>query len=143
MAGLLVGSACEEEASCEEDVRAQQLDERLTLQVGQEAAEVEVADDVTERERGWMHRRCDRQGLLLVPDVPEPLPIWGCGLVDPVDLHFIRGDEVVDVVRDVEPCGMPCDACPLHGEDVPVDAVVETLAGTLAADIGAPIRGLP
>ena len=143
VAGLLVGGGCEQPASCEEDVRAQQLDEVLTLQIGAEALDVEVADSATERERGWMHRACDRGGLLLVVDMQEPLPIWGCGLVDPVDLHFVRDGEVVDVVRDVQPCGAPCNACPLYGEEVPVDAVVETLAGRLAADVGAPTSGLP
>lgn len=142
-ASLLVGFACEEPAPCEEDIRAQRLDDEVLLQVGAEAIDVEVADEPTERDRGWMHRRCDRRGLLLVPDAPDPLPIWGCELVDPVDLHFIREGEVVDVVRTLMPCDSPCGECPVVGDDITVDAVLETLAGSITADVGARVQGLP
>jgi len=142
--GLVVLASCgDDQAGCEEDVRAQVIDERVTLEVGDESLEAELADDAVERERGWMHRRCDREALLLVPDVRGELPVWGCGLVDAVDLHFIRAGEVVEVVRDLLPCGPACGACPLVGEGIEVDAVLETPASELAAEQGAVVRGWP
>ncbi|MCA9655275.1 MAG: DUF192 domain-containing protein [Myxococcales bacterium] len=140
---LLGAPGCEQDETCEEDVRAQVLDERVTLELGDETLEAELADEPTERERGWRHRRCDREGLLLVPDAPGELPIWGCGLTAPIDLHLLRDAMVVEVVRDLPPCELPCDACPVVGEGRVVDAVLETPAGALMAEPGAPVDGLP
>lgn len=140
--GLLTSTACEEEG-CEEDVRAQVLDERVTLTLGDDVVEAELADEPTERERGWRHRSCDREGLLLVPDTPGELPIWGCGLTAPVDLHLLRDTMVVEVIRGLEPCALPCDRCPVVAEGWVVDAVLETPAGALAAERGDPVDGLP
>lgn len=134
-------AACEP-AACEEDVRAQVLEEQLDLAVGGQTIQAELADDPTERERGWKHRACDREALLLVPDEPGPLPIWGCALTGPVDLAFVRDATIVEVFEDLQPCPEPCGACPLVGEGVEVDAVLELPAGTLALDVGAAIEGL-
>ena len=139
---VLVVSGCEV-APCEEDIRAQVLDPRVTFVVGDEEVEAELADEAVERERGWKHRRCDRRGLLLVPETRAALPVWGCGLVDPIDLHWIRDGAVVEVVRELAPCSEPCGACPRFGEDLEVDAVLETPAGALAADAGARVAGWP
>lgn len=128
---------------CEEDARAQTLDERVTVQIGDETVEAEVADEPVERERGWRHRRCGREGLLLMPDQQDELPIWGCELVAPVDLHLIRDSMVVEIVRELQPCDLPCISCPVVGEGVMVDAVLETPAGSLSAEPGDPVDGLP
>lgn len=128
---------------CEEDVRAQVIDERVTLVVGDARVEAELADEAVERERGWMHRVCGREALLLVPDAPRELPVWGCGLVEPVDLHWIRDGEVVARDLDLEPCAEPCTGCPIVGEGLVIDAVLETSAGTLTAAAGARVSGWP
>lgn len=116
--------SCDSQETCEEDVQAQILDDTRTIEVDEVSYDAEVADDTTERERGWRYRRCDREALLLVPDEPGPLPIWGCELAEPVDVLFVRDGEVVELVRDLQPCS-PCSACTLVGEDIEVDAVVE------------------
>ena len=128
-------------APCEEDVRAQVLDERVTLQVGDEAVEAELADEPTERERGWMHRACEREGLLLVSDEPGELPVWGCELVAPIDVHWVRDGVVVELAAGLEPCPAPCDGCPIAGEGLVVDAVLETPTGALRAAVGARVSG--
>ena len=117
-------ASCETDESCEEDPLAQVIDETRTIEIDGEPYEAEVADDQTERERGWRHRRCEREALLLVPDARGPLPIWGCELAEPVDVLFVRDGEVVELVPDLQPCA-PCGECTLLGEDVEVDAVVE------------------
>ena len=130
-------------APCEEDVRAQVIDERVALVVGDTRVEAELADEVVERERGWMHRVCGREALLLVPDAPGELPVWGCGLVEPVDLFWIRDGEVVARDLDLEPCVEPCTGCPIVGEGLVIDAVLESPAGTLTAVTGARVSGWP
>lgn len=137
-----LGGGCEP-TGCEEDIRAQVIDQRIRLELGDEVLEAELADEPHERERGWMHRRCDREALLLVPERPSALPIWGCALVEPLDLHLIRDGVVVEVVRDLEPCSRPCGRCPVVGESIAVDAVLETPAGGLKAEAGTRVLGLP
>ncbi|MEX1363276.1 MAG: DUF192 domain-containing protein [Nannocystaceae bacterium] len=141
-ATVCLGLGCEP-ATCDEDIRAQVIDERVQLTVGGRTIEAELADELTERERGWMHRRCDREALLLVPDAQGELPIWGCELTSAVDLHLLRDGAVVDVINELAPCEGPCGGCPLVGEGVIVDAVLETPAGTLEVEVGAMVEGLP
>lgn len=139
----LAGLAGCEAVTCDEDIRAQVLDQRVTLTIGDEAIEAELADQMVERERGWMHRRCGREGLLLVPMERSALPVWGCGLIDAVDLYFIRAGTVVELTRGLPPCDAPCGECPVVGDEIEVDAVLETPAGALAVDVGAVVRGWP
>ncbi len=126
-------AACEGEGVCEEDIRAQTIPERLEVSVGALVFEAELADEAVERERGWKHRLCAREAILLVPDQPAtPLPVWGCALTGPIDAALLVGGEVLAVER-IEPCPEPCPgACPLVGEGLPVDAVLEVPASALA-----------
>ena len=131
LTSALAGTGCwiEGEPACNEDVRAQVLDETVAVDIGGYAIEAELADEAVERERGWKHRRCGGEGLLLVPDdPPAPLPVWGCGLVDGVDAYFLADGVVVDHAR-LEPCAEPCSGCPSAGEGLEVDAVLELPAG--------------
>ncbi|MEM6995630.1 MAG: hypothetical protein AAF721_34280, partial [Myxococcota bacterium] len=89
LAALGLG-ACDPEPACAEDPQAQVLSERREITVDGVVRLAEVADEAVERDRGWRHRVCDRDALLLVPDTVEPLPIWGCGLTAAVDLLFVR-----------------------------------------------------
>lgn len=139
---LLCVAACDGPDACEEDVRAQTIEERVTLVVGGQPVDAELADEATERDRGWKHRACDREALLLVPDEPGPLPIWGCALTGPVDLAFIRNGVTVEVAEDLLPCPEPCGGCPLVGEGLEVDAVLEVPAGALTLEPGAAVEGL-
>lgn len=122
--GAMVG-ACDPAASCDEDPQAQRLDERIEIMVDGATRLAEVADDAVERDRGWRHRQCGRDALLLVPDDVMPVPIWGCALSSPVDLLFVRDAEIVEVVRELSPCPEPCSQCPIVGEGIEVEAVVE------------------
>ena len=128
-----LGLACESPLpACEEDVRAQLLDERVEVQLGELRVLAELADEEVERDRGWRHRRCDREALLLVPDAPaSELPIWGCALVEPIDAVFIAEGEVL-ALEQIDPCPEPCSTCTLHGEGLSIDAVLELPLDTTA-----------
>jgi uncharacterized membrane protein (UPF0127 family) len=122
---------------CDEDPRAQVLDERVEIEIGALLISAELAATATARERGWKHRRCDREALLLVPDAPgTALPVWGCALVEPLDAHFIA-DQQVRAIERIEPCPEPCEGCPRVGEELLVDAVLEVPADALVTEIGA------
>ena len=126
---------CEDQAICEEDIRAQQLDSRVQVSIGEASVSAELANDANERERGWKHRQCDLEALLLVPDEPSSaLGIWGCALSTPLDAYFIK-DGLVGAVERIEPCPEPCGACPLFGEQLLIDAVLELPAGTLGPNV--------
>mgnify|MGYP000450797894 CR=1 FL=1 len=134
---LAASVACHAGSGCEEPDGAQVLDERVEVHIGDDTVLAELADDPTERERGWRKRSCDRDAILLVPDEPGPLPLWGCDLVDAVDAVGLRNDEVV-YVAEVAPCALPCGACPTVGDGVTVDAVLETPVGLLDVEPGDP-----
>lgn len=125
----VVASGCEGEAACEEDIRAQVLDERVEIAVDGATLLAELADEAVERDRGWKHRRCDREALLFVPDAPGELPVWGCGLVEAIDVVFIA-DGLAVAVEVLAPCPEPCGGCPVIGEGVLVDAVLELPTGS-------------
>lgn len=145
MAGIAVTCApgCGGDAvSCEEDIRAQVLDETAEITVGGVTFVAEVADTDIERARGWRHRQCDREAIVLVGE-GTPLPVWMCEVPDALDLVFVHEQAVVDVVRSAPPCAPPCDACRRYGEGVAVDAVIEWPAGRFDVETGAVVTGLP
>lgn len=138
---LLLLAACGEDGGvCEESPQALVQQTSATVIAGDRSLSVEVADSGEELTRGLQHRRCDFSGLLLVnPHPGSALPIWCCEVVQPLDLAFVRDGVVVEVAEDVAPCAAPCDRCPIFGEGVGVDAVLETQAGTFPLAVGDPL----
>lgn len=136
-----VGLACEG-GECDEDIRAQVLDARATLTIGDATLTAEVAQTDVERERGWKHRRCDLEGLVLVAPDDGALDLWGCGLTTAVDVLWIKDGAVQAIAAGVEPCPEPCGGCPLVSPDSPVDAALEVPAGSLDVEAGALVGGL-
>lgn len=127
---------CEGAQPCEENLGAQTLEARVDVEVGEATVSAELADDATERERGWRRRACAREAILLVPDQPAPLPVWGCELVEPIDVIGIRDDRVV-FVEPLAPCASPCGGCPTVGDGISVDAILEVPADALDVNVGA------
>ena len=130
-------------AKCVEDIRAQVLSDRATLRIGPIDVDAEIAHTQTERERGWRYRRCDREALVMLSEPGTSVPIWGCDLVDPIDVIYVRANEVLEVFADVAPCPA-CDAsCPQVGADLLVDAVIEVPSGTLHVEPGQLVTDIP
>ncbi len=126
---------CEGDADCQENAGAQTLSDRVEVVVAGQSVLAELADEPLERERGWRKRACNRDAILLVPDRPEPLPVWGCELVDSIEVTGLREGAVV-FVEPLDPCGPPCGGCPTVGDGVVVEAVLETLPGFLDVSAG-------
>lgn len=144
---LLLG--CDEApAACEEDPVAQVIPERVDVQVFAASAgdasdlaaplvtlSAELADEQVERERGWRARTCDLEALLMLQDSAAPLGIWGCGLREPIAVAFVRDHVVVGVIDELVPCDAPCLSCPIIGDDLVVDAVLELGPGQLKPEL--------
>lgn len=122
---------------CQENLGAQRTEQRIEVEVGDATVSAELADDATERERGWKKRACDREAILLVPDGPGPIPVWGCELEDAIDVVGILDDRVV-FLEQLAPCDLPCGGCPTVGDGVSVDAILEVPADALDISVGAP-----
>jgi uncharacterized membrane protein (UPF0127 family) len=138
--GLLGCTAGDE--GCEEDPQAQVLGERVEISVGNQVRLAEVARTEVEQDRGWRHRRCDREALILLPGGPTEVPVWGCDLVEPIDLAFVSEGEILEVEHAVQPCS-PCGSCTVFGAGIVVDAVVEVPAGAIDLAVGMGVDGLP
>ncbi len=118
------------------------LDRRAALEIGDQQIDAEVAGTQVERERGWKHRRCDREGLLLIAPEDGLLSLWGCGLHEAVDVHWIRDGQVIRSDSALEPCAEPCGGCPLLDPGEPVDAALEVPLGALEVSPGDAVQGL-
>ena len=134
-----------DDAACEENPGTVILGS-ITLTLGDEIVEAELADTTQTRERGWRKRRCDREVLALVPDPeierPTLLPVWGCDLVDGIDVAFVRDGVVIETAT-VDACPLPCGDCPLIGLETEVDAVLELEPGRVRLEVGTRVEGLP
>lgn len=131
---------------CEEDVRAQVIEETAEIAVGDSLLEVELATTVDQRERGLRHRSCGQPAMALVLSTPGELPVWQCDVPIELDLLFVRAGRVVDVFVAAPPCPGPCSMCPLYGEGVEIDAVIEVATGVLQPqqlELGVRVEGLP
>lgn len=129
---------CDRGEACEENLGAQSLDERVELVIADQTVSAELADDEVERERGWRKRACNREAILLVPDQPEALAVWGCELVDAIDVIGVHDGQVVFVER-LDPCDAPCSGCATVGDGVIVDGVLEVPVDALDVEVGASV----
>jgi uncharacterized membrane protein (UPF0127 family) len=129
---------------CIEDPQADApAQRRIELTLAGEMFEVEVADTAQARRRPWADRRCDLEGILLVPDAPGPYPLQLCDLQTEVDLAFIRAAQVAAAVEFAPPCPGPCADCPVYGETLTdVEAVLIALPDLSEFHTGDAVLGL-
>lgn len=106
----------------------------VTLAVGDGAkVKAMIADTPTKRERGLAVRDSlgSEEGMYFIfPDAGYPL-FWMKDMKFPIDILWIRGDELVDMTLDMQPPG-PDGALPQVGPRVAVDRVLEVPAGFAA-----------
>ncbi len=137
---LVVPVAC----LCEEDIRAQVLDDTAEIRIAGEPLTVEVATSREQLDRGLRYRSCGEPAMLLMLDTPGELPVWQCEVPIALDMLFIRDGQVVEAVVGAPPCPAPCNSCPTYGDGIEVDAVLEVAASRLAPEqvqVGVAVTG--
>ena len=89
---------------------------------------VEVADTPAERMQGLSGRNSlvDDGGMLFVFDKPGTYGFWMKDMKFPIDIIWINGDEVVYVLRDLNPASYPS----IFNSPLSADKVLEVKAGT-------------
>lgn len=100
-------------------------EEPATVSLGGKEFIVEVAKTADDRQRGLAGRTSvpPGTGMLFPYESAAQRSFWMAGMEVPIDLAWIRGGQIVDVIT-LAPCGASTD-CPSFSSPGPVDAVVE------------------
>lgn len=104
---------------------------------------LEVAMTKAELLRGLMYRNHlpEKTGMLFPFFPARTVNFWMKNTLIPLDMLFIRNQQVVHIITDASPC--MADPCPSYNSVLPVDMVVELPAGTVrqyAINFGDPIQ---
>jgi hypothetical protein len=101
--------------------------------VGERRLPVDLAMTSETRTKGLSGRPCLARGtgLVLGWDSPTEARIWMPDMNFAIDVLFVRGERVVALFADAQPC-VPGERCPTFGPEEPVDYVLEVPAGTAA-----------
>jgi len=95
--------------------------------------EVEVADNKEERNKGLGGREslASDSGMLFIFDSPGVVNFWMKGLNFPLDFIWIRGNKVVDFIKNVPPpeSNQPDETLPIIVPNQSVDMVLEVNTG--------------
>ena len=88
-----------------------------------------IADDPIEKESGLMGiKKLDpNYGMIFVFDPPEKIKFWMKNTLIPLDVIFIKNDNIIEILQNVLPCTL--DECPLFGPKEKVDFVIELKSG--------------
>lgn len=92
---------------------------------------VEVAATPATRERGLSGRDelAEGRGMLFLFPQPNKYVFWMKDMRFPIDILWIRGDELVDMTVDVPPPTGPDEILPSYAPLYPADKVLEVPAG--------------
>jgi hypothetical protein len=103
--------------------------------VGEAIIQLEVAETPQQQQIGLMNRTqlADDRGMLFPFDPPRPVAFWMKNTLIPLDMVFVRNNQVAYVARNVPPC--KADPCSTYGTPVEIDQVIE-LRGGRAAELG-------
>lgn len=104
------------------------------LQINGIELKVEIADTRAKRNKGLGGRQAlaTDEGMLFVFDEPDKYPFWMKGLNFPLDFVWIRGDQVTDVLPNIQPPVSGKDeSLPIYQPKEDVDKVLEVPAGTI------------
>ena len=100
---------------------------------------LEVADTPELRTRGLSGHAelADQQGMLFLFDTPGNYAFWMRGMQFPIDIIWLRGDEIVSIAANAAPpaVGTPDTELERFTPDAPADRVIELRAG-LARELG-------
>lgn len=94
---------------------------------------IEVADTNEKRAKGLGFRQslATNSGMLFIHDTPKKYTYWMKGMNFPIDIMWIMGDEIADIIPNVPPPveGQNDDTLERYSSTVDVDRVLEINAG--------------
>lgn len=102
---------------------------------GTEKAElnIEIAKTKEVRAKGLGYREslATNSGMLFIHEVPEKFTYWMKGMEFPIDIMWISGDTIADIIPNIPPPveGQTDDTLERYSSTVIVDKVLETNAG--------------
>ena len=93
--------------------------------------ELSVADSQKEREIGLSETRSlpENQGMIFIFDKPNYYPFWMKNMTIPIDIIFIKGQEIVTIQSDVQPPTSSTESSIIYAPSEPSDKVLEISAG--------------
>ncbi len=105
--------------------------------IGDAVLTVEVVDTPEKRSKGLGGRDSlgENEGMLFIFSKPDQYKFWMKSMKIPIDIIWIKGDVVVDLLANVLPpsVGQDDSSLPLYSASSPVDRVVEVKAGYIDA----------
>lgn len=102
---------------------------------GREKAEliIEIADEKQERSKGLGFRNslATNSGMLFIHESPQKYTYWMKGMQFPIDIMWISGDTIADIIPNIPPPieGQSDNTLERYASTVDVDKVLETNAG--------------
>ncbi len=94
---------------------------------------IEIAKDKDTRSKGLGYRTslATQSGMLFIHDVPQKYTYWMKGMEFPIDIMWISGDTIADIIPNIPPPipGQNNDTLERYSSTVEVDKVLETNAG--------------
>lgn len=83
------------------------------VKIGNTTVNAEIADTPYKKMRGLMFRKSlgEREGMLFPFSEEDYYGFWMMNMSIPIDILWIGKDKkVVDIVKDVQPCGLSCQS---------------------------------
>ena len=84
-----------------------------TVKIKDTEIRAEIADTFTKRTKGLMFRKSlpENEGMLFVFDNEDYHSFWMMNMSIPIDIIWINEKkEVVDILQNVQPCGLSCSS---------------------------------
>lgn len=106
--------------------------EILKIKINKMVFEVEIADTIMKRAKGLSGQKTleGNKGMLFLFEKPNKQSFWMAGMNFPLDIIWIRGDEIVDISKNIQPPKsgeLPTIVSPF----AEIDKVLEILAGSV------------
>lgn len=96
---------------------------------------VEIADTQAKRSKGLGEREslASDSGMLFIFPESSKYSFWMKGVSFPLDFVWIKGEQIVGVLQNIEPPapGEPDSSLPIYQPSVEIDKVLEVPAGTV------------
>ncbi len=106
-----------------------------TINIAGKSISFEIAETTKDQEIGLSGRDSieENQGMLFLFQVPEFETFWMKGMHFPIDIIWIKGDEIVDITADAQPePGVQPDNLKTYTSKSPSDRVLELKSGWAA-----------